>query len=274
MRRWLAIAVALLLALALAACGDDDDSGEAGGGTETSAPAADLGLKEAGTLLVGSDIPYPPFEFTEPGSDEVIGFDVDLVNAMAERLGIEQVRFVKQPFDTLFVSVAQGRFDMAASSATINPERAKVVDFGDPYFNATQSIMVQEGSDIASVDDLEGRRLGVQRGTTGADFAATVPGAKISRYDLFPDAANALAAGRVDAVINDYAVSAYAAEQSPGLVIAARVGAKEQYGLVFPKSNPALRDAFGTAFEEIKADGTFAGIYREWFGEDPPEELL
>jgi signal transduction histidine kinase len=103
MRRWLAIAVALLLALALAACGDDDDSGEAGGGTETSAPAADLGLKEAGTLLVGSDIPYPPFEFTEPGSDEVIGFDVDLVNAIAERLGIAQVRFVKQPFDTLFV---------------------------------------------------------------------------------------------------------------------------------------------------------------------------
>jgi polar amino acid transport system substrate-binding protein len=130
--------------------------------------------------------------------------------------------------------------------------------------------MVKTGSDIQSIDDLEGRRIGVQRGTTGADLAATVKGAEVLRYEIIDDAFNALAADRVDAVINDYAVSAYAAERRDDFEIVDRNPTVENYGLVFPKDNPALRDAFNAGLAEIRANGTYDEIFRKWFGEDPP----
>ncbi|HEX2508378.1 MAG TPA: basic amino acid ABC transporter substrate-binding protein [Miltoncostaeaceae bacterium] len=275
MRRWTIVLTALLVAvgltLGLAACGDDDDGGSADTAASTAA-AADLGLLEPGKLQVASDIPYAPFEFTEPGSTEAIGFDVDLVKAVAATpgIGITDVEFIKQPFDTIIVSIAQGRFDMSASSFSITPERAKQIDFSDGYFTATQSVMVKTGSDIQSIDDLEGRRIGVQRGTTGADLAATVKGAEVLRYEIIDDAFNALAADRVDAVINDYAVSAYAAERRDDFEIVDRNPTVENYGLVFPKDNPALRDAFNAGLAEIRANGTYDEIFRKWFGEDPP----
>lgn len=275
MRRWTIVLTALLVAvgltLGLAACGDDDDGGSADTAASTAA-AADLGLLEPGKLQVASDIPYAPFEFTEPGSTEAIGFDVDLVKAVAATpgIGITDVEFIKQPFDTIIVSVAQGRFDMSASSFSITPERAKQIDFSDGYFTATQSVMVKTGSDIQSIDDLEGRRIGVQRGTTGADLAATVKGAEVLRYEIIDDAFNALAADRVDAVINDYAVSAYAAERRDDFEIVDRNPTVENYGLVFPKDNPALREAFNAGLAEIRANGTYDEIFRKWFGEDPP----
>jgi ABC-type amino acid transport substrate-binding protein len=275
MRRWTIVLTALLVAvgltLGLTACGDDDDGGSADTAASTAA-AADLGLLEPGKLQVASDIPYAPFEFTEPGSTEAIGFDVDLVKAIAATpgIGITDVEFIKQPFDTIIVSIAQGRFDMSASSFSITPERAKQIDFSDGYFTATQSVMVKTGSDIQGIDDLEGRRIGVQRGTTGADLAATVKGAEILRFEIIDDAFNALAADRVDAVINDYAVSAYAAERRDDFEIVDRNPTVENYGLVFPKDNPALRDAFNAGLAEIRANGTYDEIYRTWFGEDPP----
>ena len=275
MRRWTIVLTALLVAvgltLGLAACGDDDDGGSADTAGSTAA-AADLGLLEPGKLQVASDIPYAPFEFTEPGSTEAIGFDVDLVKAIAATpgIGITDVEFIKQPFDTIIVSIAQGRFDMSASSFSITPERAKQIDFSDGYFTATQSVMVKTGSEIKGIDDLEGRRIGVQRGTTGADLAATVKGAEVLRYEIIDDAFNALAADRVDAVINDYAVSAYAAERRDDFEIVDRNPTVENYGLVFSKDNPALRDAFNAGLAEIRANGTYDEIYRKWFGEDPP----
>jgi len=275
MRRWIIVLTSLLVAvgltLGLSACGDDDSGGAADTAASTAA-AADLGLLESGKLQVASDIPYAPFEFTEPGSTEAIGFDVDLVKAIAATpgIGITDVEFIKQPFDTIIVSIAQGRFDMSASSFSITPERAKQIDFSDGYFTATQSVMVKTGSDIQGIDDLEGRRIGVQRGTTGADLAATVKGADVLRYEIIDDAFNALAAGRVDAVINDYAVSAYAAERRDDFEIVDRNPTVENYGLVFPKDNPALRDAFNAGLAEIRANGTYDEIYRQWFGENPP----
>ena len=276
MRRWLIVLTALLVAagltMGLAACGDDDDEGGAADTATATSAAADLGLLEAGQLQVASDIPYAPFEFTEPGSTEAIGFDVDMVKAIAATpgIGVTDVEFIRQPFDTIILSVAQGRFDMSASSFSITPERAKQIDFGDPYFVATQSVMVQKDSDITSLDDLQGKKIGAQRGTTGADLAATVQGAEVSRYEIIDDAFNALAAGRVDAVINDFAVSAYAAARRDDFKIVSRNPTIENYGLVFPKENPALRDAFNAGLAEIRENGTYDEIFRKWFGEDPP----
>lgn len=272
MRKWLIVLMALVLAVGLAACGDDDDEGSGGDTAGDTAAAADLGLLEPGKLQVASDIPYAPFEFTEPGSTEAIGFDVDLVKAIAATpgIGITDVEFIKQPFDTIILSVSQGRFDMSASSFSITEERAQQIDFSDGYFTATQSVMVKTGSDITSIDDLQGKKIGAQRGTTGADLAATVQGAEVLRFEIIDDAFNALAAGRVDGVINDYAVSAYAAERRDDFEIVDRNPTIENYGLVFSKENTALRDAFNAGLAEIRANGTYDEIYREWFGEDPP----
>jgi polar amino acid transport system substrate-binding protein len=269
MSRSLAVLLILALALGAAACGGDDD-GDAAGTASAPAAGADLGLITPGELSVASDIPYSPFEFTEPGSSTAIGFDVDLVNAIAPSLGITKVTFVKTRFDSIILAVRQGRFDMSAASFSITPERAKQIDFSDPYFQANQSVMVQADSDITGLDGLEGKTIGAQRGTTGADLAATVPGATIKRYDIIDDAFNALAQGRVDGVVNDFASSADAAKAKPQLKVVAQIPTKEGLGLVFSKDNPALRDAFNTGLATIKADGTYDEIYMKWFGEAPP----
>lgn len=269
MRGFLWVLMVAALAFGVAACGSDDDSGAAStpGGTSTT---ADLGLMTPGTLTVASDIPYTPFEYTEPGSKEAIGFDVDLTKAIAATLGITDVKFVDQSFDSIILSIRQGRFDMSASSWTITPERAKVVDFGDPYFSANQAILVEKGSDVKTLDDLEGKKIGAQRATVGADLAATVPGGSVLRYDTIDDAFNALAQGRVDAAITDYPVVAYAAAQKPNLEVAAEVPGNLALGMMFPKSNPALREAFNTGLAAVKADGTYDTIYEKWFGGTPP----
>lgn len=289
MRRWLLLIATAMVALAMVAsgCGDDSSSGGTSASTPagSTAPAADLGLKTPGKLLVGSDIPYAPFEFTEAGSSEVVGFDVDLVEAIADTQGITDVTFQKTSFDTIFAALRQERFDMVASSVTITPERAKVIDFGAPYFAANQSIMVSKGEQAdlealggknlpkaEAVAALDGLKLGVQRGTTGAELAKSVPGAEVSQYQIIDEAFNALAAGRVDAVVNDFPVSGYATKSKPQLAVVAQITTNENLGLAFPKTNSALRDAFDAGLAEIKANGTYAEIYKEWFGTEPPAE--
>ena len=140
--RWPVIAALMLVAATLLAtgCGDDDGGGSGGGGG--------LETITEGQLRVGSDIPYAPFEFGREPDYE--GFDVDIVNEIAKRLDLE-ARFVKTPFDPIFRNLAQGRFDMVASAATITPERQRTVAFSDPYFPADQSLMVKRGSDIRTV---------------------------------------------------------------------------------------------------------------------------
>jgi ABC-type amino acid transport substrate-binding protein len=261
-RLFAAIACLGLGAGLLAACGDSGAEGEGTTTTAANVPAA---------IRVASDIPYAPFEFFEkPGSRKAVGFDVDLVNEAAKIIGIGKVTFVDQGFDSLFISIPQGRFDLAASSITITEERQKDAIFSDPYFSANQSIMVKKGSAIATEADLEGKTLGVQRGTTGADYARKIPGAKLKRYEEIDDAFVALETGRVDAVINDFAISAYATKSRTGLEVVSQITTNESYGLMFPKESTDLRDQFNTALEQMRGDGTYDRIYRKWFGEAPP----
>lgn len=266
MRRFLIVFGLLVLgAGVLAACGDDSGSASDSAGTIGAAAALPTSIR------VASDIPYAPFEFFESaGSRKVVGFDVDIVNAIAEKVGITAVEFVDQGFDSIFISIPQKRFDMAASSITITPEREKDAIFSEPYFAADQSIMVKKGSGIATEADLAGKTLGAQRGTTGAEYAAKIEGATVKRYEEVDDAFIALETGRVDAVINDFAISAYATTQRTELEVVSEITTNESYGLMFPKESTDLRDAFNAGLAEIKADGTYAAIYRKWFNTDPP----
>ena len=268
MRRimWVVLAAAMAIGLASSGSSSDDAGAASTAGTSTT---ADLGLITPGRLTVASDIPYAPFEFTDPGSTEAKGFDVDLVDAIAKTLGITDVRFVDQSFDSIILSIKQKRFDMSASSWTITPERAEEVGFGDPYFSANQAILVKKGSDVTSLDDLKDATIGAQRATVGADLAATVPGAQVLRYETADDAFNALAQGRIDAAITDFPVVAYAAAQKPSLEVAAEVPGDLALGLMFPKGSTALKEAFNQGLAKIKGDGTYDAIYAKWFGDAP-----
>ena len=140
---------------------------DAAAATKTTTTTAEAPRRPGKTLTVGSDIPYAPFEF---GSAPYQGLDVDVVDKIAKG-STALAKFKKTPFDTIFRDLAQGKFDMVAPATTITAERKKEVDFSDPYFPADQSLMVKKGSDIKTVDDLAGKVIGAQLGTTGAVYA-------------------------------------------------------------------------------------------------------
>lgn len=243
--------VLIAAALAAAGCGGDDN-GDGGG-------------KVPSNLTVGSDIPYPPFEFGKPPYQ---GFDVDVVNKLAEGLGTK-VTFRKTPFDTIFRDLAQGKFDMVASASTITPEREKEVDFSKPYFPADQSLMVKKGSDIKAIGDVAGKVIGAQLGTTGAAYAKDKTKAKSVRtYDLIDDAFNALEAGQIEAVINDCPVSKYAEKAHEDLVVVQAIQTNEEYGLAFPTGSD-LVDKFNEEIAKIKDNGDLEQISDKWFHGKP-----
>jgi polar amino acid transport system substrate-binding protein len=260
------IALLLLLAVVLVAAGCGGDNND-----NKTTSTGKLDTISAGKLKVGSDIPYKPFEFGRAPNYQ--GFDVDVVTQVANKLGLD-AQFVKTPFDTVFRNLAQGKFDMVASAATITPEREKEVDFSDPYFPADQSLMVKNGSDIKTIADLKGQVIGAQLGTTGADYAKKNTDASTVRtYDLIDDAFNALEAGQVKAVINDCPVSKYAEKAHKDLVVVRAIPTHELYGFAFANGSDALRTAFNDALAKVKKDGALASTQKKWLGTDPCKGL-
>jgi polar amino acid transport system substrate-binding protein len=268
-RLWtlLALVVVLALAIAGAGCGDDDDEGDG----ETA--GGELELIEEGQLLVGIDTPFPPFEKGQPPN--VTGYDPDIVNVIAEDLGLE-VTYQDTSFDTIFRDVAQGRFDMAVAATTITPERERGVDFSDPYYLADQSLVVPEGeTEISSQEDLGGAIVGAQDGTTGEAYANDeTDAAEVRGFPEGPDAINALRAGQVDAVIIDAPVAQDAVETQGGVEIAEEIVTRELYGMFFPEDSDALREAVNEALATIKEDGTLEELYGEYFPDEDPQPVL
>jgi polar amino acid transport system substrate-binding protein len=272
-RKWLALMVAFALvlgALTLVGCGTTDEGtdDEGTGGEEV----ATFTTVEEGKILVGSDTAFPPFE--SMNGDVAEGFDVDLMNAIGEKLGYE-VEFKTEIFDTLISTLqAGGKFDVIASGMTIKPERQELIDFSDPYYDSNQSIAMKKGSVYNSEADLAGKKIGVQSGTTGEAWAKeNVPTAELVPFKNATDAFAALAAGNVDAVVNDLPVTTeLLKEDDRGLEIVTQIATGEQYGFGVSKDNPELTKAINSALAELKADGTYAEIYKKWFGIDPPTE--
>lgn len=259
------VAAMLAIALVAAGCGggDDEGGGEAAGGVETI---------EEGILTVGTDAPFPPFEIGRP--PDVTGYDIEVMNAIAEDLGLEP-EYVNSSFDTIFRDVAQGRFDIVAAASTITPQREETVDFSDPYYEAQQALLVEEGSDVASVDDLSGLTVGAQDGTTGETFANDETEAESVRgFPQGPDAINALVNGQVDAVIIDQPVALDAVEEQGGVEIVEEIETGELYGFAMAPGDDALREQVNEALARIKEDGTLADLYEEYFQMPPPDTVL
>jgi polar amino acid transport system substrate-binding protein len=252
-------AVALLALAAFAAgCGSSDNSttGSGGGGGET--------------LTVGSDIPYPPFE---QGKPPYTGFDVDLMNAVAENIG-RTAKFEDTSFDTIFVDLGQHKFDAVASAATITDEREKTVDFSNPYYISEQAILVKEGGSIDSVEGLKGATVGAQKGTTGAEFVdETAEAGELRVFPQGPDAVNALKAGTVEAVVMDIPVAEQAVADTSGLEVSAAIPTEEEYGFAVAQGETELLDELNEGLKEAIDDGTYAKIYEQWFHHTPPAAI-
>ncbi len=292
LRRWWVLAAIAALALLVAACAEDevdevdevddeveeeveddvDDEEDVEEEADEEEAVDDLGLAEEGLLVAGSDLDFEPFEFIEDGEEK--GFDVDLMNEIGDRLGVE-VEFVNSGFDTLLTQLDGGEFDVVISALTITEERAETVDFSNPYFAANQAMVVQADSGITGVEDIEGLDIGVQAATTGADYAKEnfEPDATVVEFPGTPEAFTALESDQVDAVFIDLPVASEQAEGSDTLELVAEVDTAEEYGIAVQMGNAALLDAINATLAEIIEDSTYEAIYSEWFEGDVPEQF-
>lgn len=262
-RLWMLIGLIALLASGIVVAGCDDDDG--GGGN-------DLGLITDGTLFIGIDTPYEPFDAGKP--PDVSGYDVEVLNAMAEKMDLD-VEYQDTGFPTIFRDVGAGQFDTASAASTIKTGREEVVDFTDPYYVSTTALLVPEGSDVATVDDLSGTTVGVQDGTTQEEFAnAETDAAEVRQYPEGPNAISAMLTGQVDAVLTDEAVGALAVEKQGGMEIVDTVPGDEFFGFAVAPDNDALREAMNDALREVKDDGTLNELYNKYFGSDAPASVL
>lgn len=248
------IVLVVLMSLALAACQP----------AATQSPAD--GASGVTTILrVATEASYPPFEMVDPDNGELIGFDIELMKAIAEKAGFE-IEFLNTPFDPLLAGMAQCQFDAAVSAITITEERAKEMDFSDPYINAGQIIAVQiNNTDITSVDDLKGKNVGVQLGTTGQIQAEKIEGANIKAYDTADLAFLDLANGQLDGVIVDYPTTLnYVNQFSDKIKTTGEIFTDESYGIAVCKGNTELLGKINAALAELKADGTLAELESKW----------
>lgn len=271
----LGLLIGLLAMLAVAGCGDDDSTSSDGTSGSTESGTIDISnatLIEDGQLLVGTDAPYPPFEIGTPESGDFSGFDKDMMDAIAAKLGLEPT-YQNSSFDTIFRDVASGQFDIVAAASTITPAREKVVDFSRPYYEAQQALVVPEGSDITSTDDLSGEIVGAQQGTTGQMYAEDETDAsEVRGFSKGADALAAVTTEQVAAAIVDQPFAADAVEKQGGIEIAQEISTDEVYGFPVAPDNP-LGDAVNEAIGELIDDGTVNDLYQEYFSTDAPEAV-
>ena len=263
-RSFLAAAAVSVAALAMTACGGSASSAassvasSAASSEAASSAAAELTTVETGKLTMATNATFPPYEMTTD-SGELEGIDVDTAKAIAEKLGLE-LQIDDMDFDAALLSVQQGKADIVMAGVTVTDERKAVMDFSDSYATGIQSIIVPNDSDIASPDDLAGKKIGTQRGTTGYIYCSDDFGEdSVVAYDNGLTAVQALNNGQVDAVVIDNAPATEYVAANPGLKVLDTSYAEEDYAIGMAKGS-ALEDAVNKALEELKADGTLQAI--------------
>lgn len=278
MKKALSLMTAAALVLSLAACGStassaasseaaspeaassdaassEAASSEAASETET----AELSTVEPGKLIMSTNAAFPPYEMTTD-SGEFEGIDIETAQAIADKLGLE-LQIDDMDFDAALLAVQQGKADMVMAGVTVTDERQNVMDFTDSYATGIQSIIVKEDSDIASVDDLAGKKIGTQRGTTGYLYCSDDFGDEnVVAYDNGLTAVQMLNNGQVDCVVIDNAPAKEFVAANPGLKLLDTAYVEESYAIGIGKGNTELKDAINTALEELKADGTLQAI--------------
>lgn len=220
---------------------------------------------ETGKLQAGSDTSFAPFEFSDEKGG-YIGFDVDLVTAIAKKIGLEAV-VVATAWDGIIPNLVADRYDIIMSAMTITDERKEQISFTDGYIDTNLAITTKVDAPIIDAAGLKDKIVGVQVDTTGQFEVEKVEGVEeIKKYENSVAAIQDLLAGRVDAVVNDSPVNAYYTRDSPAYGNTGKIGSDDQYGYGIKQENNALREAMNAALAELKTDGTYDKIYAKWFG--------
>jgi len=243
------VSIVVLLAMALSAC----------------SPAATAAPSTLIKVRVATDATYPPFESVNDQTKQLEGFDIDLMNAIAQKAGFD-VTYTNINFDALLAGMATCQYDLAVSATTITAERQKQMAFSDPYINAGQIVTVQKtNTSIKSKDDLGGKKIGVQISTTGAIEAGKITGATVKTYDTIDLAFLDLVNGQVDAVVADYPTTAnYVAKQADKLMTVGTVFTDESYGVVGCKDKTDLITKVNTALAALKSEGFLTQLEDKW----------
>jgi polar amino acid transport system substrate-binding protein len=265
------VATLAIAVLALAACSPTTTPSTQPKGTASAStdPCKNPPLKTAGTLTAGSSYPYyAPFKKGPKESPE--GFEPDLVQEIADRLGIAQVKWVNAPFESLYAPGTKA-YDFAMDQISITDERKQVVDFSDPYYLIQQGLLVRKGTPVAgatSIADLKQYKFGAQTGTTGLDYIKNViqPSDQPNEYNDTNDAAQALSVGQIDAVVIDVPIAIPLTTQFPGTEVAGQFMTNEGYGMTFEKGS-ALVQCVNKALADMDGDGTLKRIQDQWLPE-------
>lgn len=265
-----AAAAAAAMALVMAGCGGGGE--EAGGDGDS-----DIELIQSGKLTVCTHLPYEPFQFQDD-SGEVVGFDVDMLKLLADDLGAEiEVLDIEWEQITSGAVFAAGRCDIAMGAMTITDERAAALTISDPYFDATQALIVMTDSGYKGLEDLKGKQLGAQTATTGqiyADDNAAEFGYEVKVFEDVSLQLNALRAGNIDAAINDNVPILNFTKDNPDTEMVAEFDTGEHYGFPVMKDDPnatKLVERFNELLAQAQEDGTYDELYEKWFDTKPGE---
>ena len=259
------LVIAAALALSAAGCAKKDTSGTSASGVPTI---------QKDKLTVCTHLPYAPFQ-SKDASGKVVGFDVDLMDLVAKKIGVTQA-ITDTPFEGIKSGqdLKNGKCDIAAAGMTITPERQQVIDFSDPYFDATQAMLVKKGATYKDLASLKGKRVGAQAGTTGLDYMkknAAANGYSIVEYKDLATEQQALATNQIVAAVNDLPVWTEYLKENPGkFEVSTQFDTGEQYGFGLKKGgNPKLLAVVNEVLATAKQDGTYAKLHEKWMGTAP-----
>lgn len=264
-RRFTMLLLGLLFIFA-AACSSSDDEAS-GDGDET---AKDKDDKEVYT--VATDNAYAPFEYIDEESGELVGFDVDLIKALAKEAGIE-IEIEQLEFDGIVAGIGSGKFDIGIAGMTITEEREENIDFTQPYYEAGLILAVTKDNDeIESIDDVDGKKIATRVGSTSENYLKENTEANPEAFPEIVEAYQVVMQGKVDAVLYDLPNVLYYSNKETGGELKT-VGDRltgEDYGIAFPKGSE-LRDDIDEALTTLKENGTYDDIFEKWFGEKPED---
>ena len=276
--RLVAIATLVLAALTLVACGgdDDDDNGEEPAVEVEQFPAnTTMGkIQKAGEIRIGVKFDVPPFGFNNPQTGEVEGFDVDLGTYIADRLGVEPV-FREATSDNRIPLLVDGTIDLILSTMTITEERDLEVDFSEPYYIANGDVLVPEGSDIETLEDLDGQRVCTALGSTYQEsIKKEAPDADLRLIDRYSECLELIQTGAIDAISTDNVILTGMVVEDDTLEIIGLEYTTEPYGVGIPEGDTEFKQFVDESVAAFIDDGTWQERYDEWVGQYIPEEQL
>ena len=246
MKKLVSLMLVAAMALTVVACGAKKE--EAPATAETT---------DATVLVMATNAEFPPYEYYE--GQDIVGIDAEIAAVIAEKLGCE-LKIEDMAFDSIIAAVTSGKADFGLAAMTVTEDRLESVNFSDTYATATQVVIVAEDSEIAGVADLEGKKIGVQLGTTGDIYAEDVADATIERYNKGFEAVQALTQGKIDAVIIDNEPAKVFVSENEGIKILEEDFAVEEYAAAINKENTELLEKVNAALAELKEDGTLQEI--------------